>query len=685
MSRDELSDMEQLDGLAAELTEAGRLARVATAHRERPDPAFAMRLRADLMRELPQPCSITEIEPAWTVAAGAPMPPVRPLGIPDRLAERRSSRRHFVGPGPSVPAEQSEPEKLDVICAVAPAAADPTRAGRRWEHLENASGSRSAPSVLDAAPAGHEAEQAAEEDGRVTALKPSMRWHIPGVTPSRWVAVGLAASVALALLAYGGGIFSSARAVAVAGDSASAVLIRGGASSVLTSGTELRQSDEIKVGAGGRATLQLGGSYVRMDGGSDVQLESLDPDHLVVSQITGRVYHRVVVPSGGDYQVATATVSWKADGTAFDLDREPTAGGGEQVRGLALCDGLDVQGPGLQNSLAEGTSATVALSAGGTPAGSAVVGPITAQTLADDWLISNAGMDAALGLPLGQLAALMSPTPTVSPTTKPTPAPTVRPAHTSAATPTPTPTPTVRPTVTPTPTPVPTPRPTPRPTPKPTPRPTPRPTPKPTPYRPAYLGQLTITHNADGSYTFSWPKYTGSGFMYYKLVYGDYKSTPSYAEGSPYWTCGESQTTNSWTGFIDPGDYSVRLQVVDEPDGKVIVRSQTNIVRLTVTTPSLGALSYHNNGDGTYTFTWTAYAAASFDSYELVYETDPDCDPSFVDGSSSWAAPGTGDTSAGPISIPSGTYRVRLQAIGEPDGCDPFAFAQTDILDLTVP
>jgi hypothetical protein len=56
-----------------------------------------------------------------------------------------------------------------------------------------------------------------------------------------------------------------------------------------------------------------------------------------------------------------------------------------------------------------------------------------------------------------------------------------------------------------------------------------------------------------------------------------------------------------------------------------------------------------------------------------------------VDGSSSWAAPGTGDTSAGPISIPSGTYRVRLQAIGEPDGCDPFAFAQTDILDLTVP
>ena len=53
MSPSDLSEMEQLDALAAELAEAGHLARVAAAHHERPEPAFAVRLRAELLRELP--------------------------------------------------------------------------------------------------------------------------------------------------------------------------------------------------------------------------------------------------------------------------------------------------------------------------------------------------------------------------------------------------------------------------------------------------------------------------------------------------------------------------------------------------------------------------------------------------------------------------------------------------------
>jgi len=100
-------------------------------------------------------------------------------------------------------------------------------------------------------------------------------------------------------------------------------------------------------------------------------------------------------------------------------------------------------------------------------------------------------------------------------------------------------------------------------------------------------------------------------------------------------------------------------------------------------TVNLGALGVTDNGDGTYTFSWTAYTGGSFSYYKLVYEdTASGKTPSYPDGSPYWAVPGTGDTSAGPIAIPAGDYQVRIQAIGYPSGA--YVYAQSTILHLVV-
>ena len=658
MSRDELSDMEQLDGLTVELAEAGRIARVATAHREQPDPAFAGRLRAELLLALPTVETAAVDAPLVPgLPASVPMPPVRPLEMPGRFTERRSGGRPFVAAEFQPRTDELRNKRLDGAPVVAPTRADLTRAGRRWEALDGAAATR-----VSSDAATSTTSDAVGTDGLVVALKPSMRWHIPtSVLPSRWIGVGLAASIAVASMIYGSGVFVTPKTVATASDSVAAFLIRGGNTVALTDGTQLRENDEIKVAAAGRATLQLGDSYVRMAGGSDVQLKSLDTNHIVVSQVAGRVYHRVVVAAGGDYQVATATVTWKAVGTAFDVDRETTSGGGEQVRGLALYDGLDVTGPGLNDNISEGSSAMIVLRPDGAPDGSAGISPITSQTLADAWLVGNAGLDARLGLPLGQMAALVSPSSTATPTTSPTPQPTVKPVVATA-------------------------------TPKPTAKPTPKPTPKPVPAGPPDLGTIKVVRNADSSYTISWPKYTGSGFLYYKLMAGDYPSSPSYGKSGDYWACNDTVTDTSWKGFIAPGNYSVRLQVIDEPDSKVVIRAETKIYHLVVSTPGMGSVSAHDNGNGTFTFSWASYGGSgSYGFYKLAYETtDSGSTPSYPDGSPIWAAVSAGTTSVtltvGDGGFVPGDYKMRVQAIGWPDGFScGYAYAQTGVLHLIVP
>lgn len=484
------SEMEEIDNLAVGLAEAGQLARLATAHREGPDPVFAMRLRAELLRLLP-----------LSGAAFASMDPT--LAVEHRFT----------------PLEAILPAQI-----------------------------------------GSEADDAR----KVAALKTSPRWHFR-TRPvfSRHIAVGLAASVVVATVMYGSGVLWTGRptASALADDAVAATLVRGGASSDLVAGVQLHPGDEIKVAAAGRATLHLGDNYVRLAGGADMRIDLLDPSQIMVDQVAGRAYHRA--EAGATYQVATGAVTWQGAATVFDLDRHFTAGGGEQVRGLALYHGLGLQGPQIHESVPEGMSATVHLSRDGARGGTPVVEPIAAQALADSWLMANAGLDAGLGLPLGQFASLASP----EPTTQPTPSLAVPPTEPSPAVP-----PTEPPTAVP---------PTAAPTVAPTAKQTAKPKPKPT--VPADLGRLKIVQGIDNSYAISWPKYTGKGFQYYKLLYGKRGTTPT-SPSSPYWACNDSPSANSWSGVIDAGDYAVRLQVVDESSGKTVIRAQTNVIDLTVTT-----------------------------------------------------------------------------------------------------
>ena len=97
MSPNDSTDMEELDDLAAELAEAGRLARVAIVNRERPQPAFAMRLRGELLSLLPEGRGVVGAISGEAGAIGMPIPPNRPRDASDRLADRRRADRPFAG------------------------------------------------------------------------------------------------------------------------------------------------------------------------------------------------------------------------------------------------------------------------------------------------------------------------------------------------------------------------------------------------------------------------------------------------------------------------------------------------------------------------------------------------------------------------------------------------------------
>jgi hypothetical protein len=491
--------------------------------------------------------------------------------------------------------------------------------------------------------------------------------------PSRWVAIGLVACLVFASLLYGTTQLFPVRPFATADVAVSATVVRGAVSSPLAQGDELHQGDEIWVGADGRATIAMGGSFVRMAPESDLRLDSLDQNQLVVAQLAGRAYHRASVGATGSYQVITGSIAWTAHGTAFDLDRQATDTG-DEVRGLALLDGLDLSGPELSASLGQGDSAVVELNAAGSSEGDPTIEPIEISTLDDPWLLENAQLDMLAGLDMGELALVVSPTPTLAVTSS---GPPTGPTAAATATVKPAKGPTARPTA----------------------APTRKPTSRSTPAGPANLGKLTTKSNGDGTYTFTWPRYAGVGFSSYRLMHGPAGSTPTYPT-SAYWARLTTRNQTSWTGRIDPGDYAVRLQAVDESK-KAAIKAQTGVVRLKVPGPSstptptptppveqsLG-LSVVDNHDGTMTFTWDAYSGGfDYAYYKLVYGPKGSS-PSYLNGDSYFIANSPGNTSAtltiGDGDFISGEYAVRVQAIGTFNGSD-FVFGESAATDITVP
>ena len=323
MSPDDRHEMEQLEGLAAELTEAGEVARAASARREIPDPAFAARLRAQLLGDLTQARAGADgCGPAGRGAAG-----------------RRAACRRI---GPSVP-PRTWPIGAAVTGSRPPAAASGPPVPRRifWARLPRRPGSAGRPRSRWAPSAGARA--------RFSRSQP----RGPGVAPRRRAGRPAApcrrpTSPRCARRCAGGCRPASCRRAGWPSDSrprsrspASCTAARCSSRSgrkrrrtwrsrPLSFEREFRArwrrarncstGDEIEVGAGGQATLAMGGSFVRLAPGSDVRLDSLD----VEARRRRPARRPRLLPSlrrrRGDYTVVTGSVSWVAAGTAFDLD-----------------------------------------------------------------------------------------------------------------------------------------------------------------------------------------------------------------------------------------------------------------------------------------------------------------------------------------------------------------------------
>ncbi len=555
MSPDGPSEMDQLDALTIELGEAGRIARVATDQRGRPDPVFTMRLRAELLASFG---SIPIFAPgdAQRPSLVEPMPRPLELGASDVELELRADEAFG---SISSPFESERPA-----------------AEKRWRDrsADRRSNSNSPlPEILR----GAEPTTPSRRTRGTPAASPRSSTHLftgtsrTGLCPRAGSAVGLAACLALAAFLVGSGTLFPVKSPARTDDAVAATLVRGHDSTALVAGSELSQGDEIRVAAGGRAYLALGSSYVRLDGGADVRLDSLDSANLEIAQLAGRVYHRVVLPDGGRYRVTTGDVTWQATGTAFDIDRETTAGS-DRVLGMALQHDVQVIAPSFDASVTQGSSASFVLSSTGSTVGSPVTTAIPAALLASAWLVENAQIDARLGLPLGELAnaVLESPTPTAPATPAPTPTPDL--ADTRArghagghARDDPSPDahrgpdscedrhsqadgdadedPQAR-------------------------RSQPGQPFDRRPTRTVLTPSAGPGTAAPGSSSTSW----------FTVPWG---TQPTF-NGSNYWACPSNVADTSWTGGVPAGDFAVRIQVIDESTGKIVVRAQTAVVRLTV-------------------------------------------------------------------------------------------------------
>jgi len=510
-------------------------------------------------------------------------------------------------------------------------------------------------------------------DGTPERLRPRVARRAPGVMPAtRWTAAAIAAALIVSVIGLGSGRLLHAPAASRAGDVSAARLIRDGSSTVLVAGTTLQVGDEIRTADAGRAALQLGTSQARLAGASDVAIRSLDADELVLEQLAGRVYHRVDVPTGGTYTVATAAASWTAHGTAFDLDRRVLPSHADRMTVLAIEHSVGVAGPGVSATVTEGRRAELLLGADGV-APDIATGPIRSSDLADGWLAANAALDRASGFSVGVLVGIA---PTDSP---PTPSPEPTPAGTPVASTQPFAIPTpIPPKVTPKATPKPTARPTATPRPA-TPAPTPGPTPTPTPIAP-----LALTASAcPGGTVLDWSASLSGSFHHYKTLWSSSEtfSGASLVSGSysPY------KAKTSGADVNATGARWYRTYAYDSAN-HVIGKSGTRSATGMGLADPMGTLTV-TDGPGTTDFAWTPFGGSEgcFTYYKVVYsETNPS--PSYLDGDA--YATYTGDQSASSATsstVPSGTtYWFRVQVLRATD-LGVFIVAETDSVQHLVP
>lgn len=513
--------------------------------------------------------------------------------------------------------------------------------------------------------------------------RPALR--TPTLLPApRWSILGVAATLIVAIGVLSGNLLSSAPPESRVAAAVGAELTRRGEATILAAGTQLEAGDEIRIAGGGSASLQLGASRVRLAGGAEIRLVTLEPSRITVDQIAGRAWHRVDLPDGGRYVVMTADVSWTAVGTAFDLDRdEGDATGGDIVRELSIRHDVLVEGPGLRVTVGQGRGATVRLGAAPT----IETLPVAAATaITDPWVRQNAAADRAVGLPLGMLDDVNLAIATMGPTATAMSVPTGSPPATEApgdpATPGPLPPATPAATSPPAPTPTPKAQPTAKPTATPSAKPTSSPTVGPMSMAAlACPGGVVLDWSVPGSGAFSHVQvlrgttadiptsYPPSGGVV--AVDGGYTANPAKTEGFDPTSSSES----AWyrTVAYDAGDRAIAASVVTG-------------VR-TVAVGDLGMLDAVGTAAGELTFSWTPFLGSGdcFSYYKLVASLD-DPTPSYLEGSNYLAAIGE-QMAAGAVvgGLASGkTLWLRLQAVRATD-LGKFIVAQTVPIQLAVP
>ncbi len=526
--------------------------------------------------------------------------------------------------------------------------------------------------------AGSPAAAGAIERSRPPRAVPGPGWRRPTefVAGRRWAVLAVAAALVVAVLGSVSGRFLPASFDARATEAAGATLVRDGLATTLGGGTVLLANDEIRVGANGRATLVLGASLTRLDAGTDVRLIDLATSGTRIELLAGRSYQRVALPDGGTFVVVTGPVAWEALGTAFDLDRGPTADGRERVRLLGLEHAIGLVGPDLRTTVGEGRAATLVVDGGA--ASDLAVGPIDPAQLADPWLVDNARRDRALGFQLGVLDGIdLGPTPapadavqSAGPAVGPA-GPTAAPAATPGSGPTATPDSTPR-TVT-------------------SPERTPDAPSTPPPARLPGL-RLAVTP-CDGGVVIDWSRYKGSTFSRYATLRNTTASIPtSYPpHGGPRTLDGASTTvrwkTNAFDTRVEPGrTYSYRTLALNAA-GKPIAASPVRSVRARKIR-ELGSLIV-GPGDGTRTaFSWNPYdgPAACFSWYKIVYSKD-DPTPSVLQGADVALAVGNRGASEALARLEPGTYHFRLEVLRYTELGSPakFVVAHSDVVTYTVP
>jgi hypothetical protein len=497
----------------------------------------------------------------------------------------------------------------------------------------------------------------------------------PTVLPApRWSILAAAAILIVAVVGLNAGILFTAPPDSRVAAATGAELVRDGETTALVAGTELEPADEIRVAGDGSAALQLGGSRIRLAGGADVRLTTIEPSRIAVDQLAGRAWHRVVLPAGGRYVVTTGDVTWTAAGTAFDLDRSgPAAAAGDVVHELSVQHDVVAEGPGLRVTIDEGRGATVRL--GGSPTvATRDVGQATAA--ADPWIRANAAIDAADGLPLGLLEGVELAVATAGPTANVTPAATATLAPTEV------------PVVTPLPTAAPTPAPTPKPTPRPTPRPTPTPVPAPT------FGTMALNAQAcPGGVLLGWSAPDVAAVSRITVLRGASAEIPTGwppADGVTKVggaTTADLGTTDGFDTTVVGGSAWYRAVAYNSENVALAASASTGLT--TIGIADLGGLFISDGANpGVLSFTWSPFGGdgGCFSYYKLVASV-ADPEPSYLKGAD-FTIP-IGDQAATGTTVIDGltsgqTYYFRLQAI-RVTSLGKFVVAQTAVIQHAVP